>query len=82
MFSTWNKVKGNEIHSLKAKHFKVSGNKYIKNQDKLLVFEYELLVFCLPLSDDRPGVLLDYLDGVRPVILDLYIRHHVSQLCA
>lgn len=54
----------------------------IKNQDKLLVFEYELLVFCLPLSDDRPGVLLDYLDGVRPVILDLYIRHHVSQLCA
>lgn len=54
----------------------------IKNQDKLLVFEYELLVFCLPLSDDRPGVLLDYLDGVRPVILDLYIRHHVSKLCA
>lgn len=54
----------------------------IKYQDKLLVFEYELLVFCLPLSDDRPGVLLDYLDGVRPVILDLYIRHHVSQLCA
>lgn len=54
----------------------------IKNQDKLLVFEYELLVFCLPLSDDRPGVLLDYFDGVRPVILDLYIRHHVSQLCA
>lgn len=37
--------------------------------------------FGLLLTDDRPGVLLDHLDGVRLVILDLYIRHHVSQLC-
>lgn len=43
----------------------------------MLVFEYELLVFCLFLLDDRFGVFFDYFDGVCFVIFDFYICYYV-----